>query len=91
MASIPSPFNQNNPDGLSAPAGMVVAVTASDSADLPDGICRSLLVGTGGAADILDATGVKRSAVPLQTGYNPIGVQRVYATNIVASNIWALY
>jgi len=29
--------------------------------------------------------------VPLQAGYNPIGVQRVFATSLGAANIWALY
>ncbi len=66
-------------------------VTPSDTDDLPGGPCRALLVGSGGAADILDGTGTACDAVPLQTGWNPGGVQRVKSTNLVASNIWAIY
>lgn len=84
-------FKTTSGAGLTAPAGRAVAVTASDTLDLPGGVCKALLVGTAGAADLLDADGVKRSAVPLQAGYNPIGVQRIFATSLGASNIWALY
>ena len=34
--------------GLSAPASILAPVTRSDTADLPDGDCRSLLVGQAG-------------------------------------------
>lgn len=86
-----SPFKTSSGASLAAPAGRWVPVTASDTLDLPDGVCRALLVGTAGAADIIDADGVARSAVPLQAGYNPGGVQRVKATSLTAANIWALY
>lgn len=85
-----NPFETHNL-GLSSPAGKLVLVTPDDNNDLPDGTCRALLVGSAGAADIIDAGGNERTAVPLQQGYNPIGVTRVKATNIVASNIWAIY
>lgn len=77
--------------GLSAPAGLVVPVTPNDDTDLPNGVCRALLVGTAGPATIVDASGTTRTAVPLQQGYNPIGCTRVNATNLTAANIWALY
>lgn len=86
-----SPFKTGSGASLVAPAGRWVPVTASDTLDLPDGVCRALLVGTAGAADIIDADGTARSAVPLQAGYNPGGVQRVKATSLTAANIWALY
>lgn len=63
---------------------------ASDTVDLPNGPCRSLLVGTAGAATINDAYGQKQVSVPLQQGYNPIGIARLW-TGAGASNIWALY
>ena len=86
-----NPFLGNNPEALIGPARQIVAVSASDTVNLPNGVCRGLLVGTAGAADIIDATGTLRSAVPLQAGYNPIGVQRVNLTNLAAANIWAMY
>lgn len=73
----------------SAPAGAVVPVTKADAA-LPDGECRSLLVGTAGTANITDGNGVNRANVPLQAGYNPIVCQQV-RTGGTASDIWALY
>lgn len=69
-------------------------VTASDTADLPDGPCEGLLVGTAGAARLIlgDAADTGGSnLVPLQVGYNPIAVQRVYSTGLTAANIWAIY
>ena len=75
--------------GLTAPAAKIVPMTANDSTDLPEGTCRALLVGTAGAADIIDASGTARSAVPLQQGFNPIGIQRIKSTNLTAANIWA--
>ena len=79
-----------NSGELSAPAAKVVPVTCNDGADLPDGVCRALLVGTAGSANIIDATGVERIGVPLQQGITPIGVRRVM-TGGTAANIWALY
>jgi hypothetical protein len=74
-----------------APASDIVTVSASDSADLTLGTCRALLVGTAGAATVLTANGTVATLIPLQAGYNPISVRRVYATGLTASNIWALY
>lgn len=73
------------------PALDYVPVTADDATDLPNGICRGLLVGTAGAATLIDANGDTRTAVPLQAGYNPLIVKRVKATGLTAANIWALY
>jgi len=80
-----------NTNGVDSPARIYVPVTASDSTDLTDGVCRALLVGTAGAATLIDADGNTRTDVPLQQGYNPIRVQRVKSTGLTASNIWALY
>jgi len=75
--------------GLESPAGIFVPVTKADS-DLPDGVCRGLLVGTAGTANLQDTTGTTRSNVPLQQGYNPLRCKQV-RTSGTADNIWALY
>lgn len=69
-----------------------VKVTASDSADFP--ACNGLNVGTAGNARIIFADGRDTGGTdlyPLQAGYNPISVKRIYSTGITAANIWALY
>ena len=84
-----NPFSTHN-GGLNGPASRLVPITPDDSNDLPEGACRALLVGTAGTADLIDASGVERTGVPLQQGYNPIGVLRV-KTGGSASSLWALY
>jgi hypothetical protein len=84
-----NPFVRHN-GGLSAPASKVVPVTLDDDNDLPDGVCRAVLVGTAGTAHIIDASGAERTDVPLQQGINPIGIRRI-KTGGTAANIWALY
>jgi hypothetical protein len=86
-----NPFDANNKDWLSMPACSVRAIVPSDTVGLPNGVCRAICVGSGGNADFIDAGGNLCEGYPLQTGYNPIGVARINATNLVASNIWALY
>jgi hypothetical protein len=84
-----NPFSRHN-GGLTAPASRIEPVTPDDDNDLPGGICRALLVGTGGGANLIDASGVERTGVPLLPGIIPIGVQRV-KTGGTAIDIWALY
>ncbi len=76
---------------LDSPAEDYILVVPSDTVDLPEGLCRGLLVGSAGAADLRNARGILREAVPLQLGYNPIRVKRVQSSNLVAGGIWALY
>ncbi len=79
---------------IASPAVRIRPVTASDTVNVPLEVCRALLVGTAGNARIIDASGVdtgNTNLVPLQAGYNPIGVQRIFATGLTAANIWALY
>ena len=83
-------FKQHSP-GLTSPGSKIVAVSANDSTDLPDGTCRALLVGTAGAATVIDAEGNTSLLIPLQAGYNPIRVSRVKSTGLTAANIWAIY
>jgi hypothetical protein len=60
------------------------------STDLPRGICRGLLVGTAGTANLMDGHGNVQTSVPLQAGYNPLQALQVQ-TGGTADNIWALY
>jgi hypothetical protein len=71
------------------PASRIALVTKANS-DLPNGICRALLVGTPGTCNLMDAEGNTHADVPLQLGYNPISVKQI-RTGGLASNIWALY
>jgi hypothetical protein len=86
---MPNPFSSHN-GGLNAPASRLVPITPDDDNDLPEGVCRALLVGAAGTATLIDASGAERTAVPLQQGFNPIGVRRV-KTGGTATNLWALY
>lgn len=83
-------FAQHVP-GLESPATKILAVTPHNSNEFTDGPCRALLVGTAGAATVVDAEGNTATLIPLQAGYNPIRVKAVRATGLTAANIWALY
>lgn len=76
-------------DASTAPSDNYVPVTKAN-ADLPDGTCRGLLVGTAGTANLTTPAGVERANVPLQQGYNPLVCKQV-RTGGTASDIWALY
>jgi hypothetical protein len=84
-----NPFSTHS-GGLSSPASRIVPITPDDDNDLPDGTCRAILAGTAGTASIVDASGGEHTGVPLQQGFNPIGVRRV-KTGGSAANLWALY
>jgi ABC-type proline/glycine betaine transport system permease subunit len=75
--------------GLTSPAQSLLKITKADAV-LAKGVCRALLVGTAGTANIVDAGGATWTGVPLQQGYNPLMVQRVL-TGGTADDIWALY
>jgi len=77
--------------GDTGPAVAIVPVTASDSANLPQGMTRGLLVTEGGNATVIDGTGTQRANVPLQTGFNPLAVKRIFSTGLTATGIFALY
>jgi hypothetical protein len=82
------PYGYEGADAAT-PAPSYEPITKAD-ANLPRGTCRSLLVGTAGTANLMDAEGVIRSNVPLQQGYNPLQCRQVRAGG-TASDIWALY
>ena len=84
-----NPFSSQSP-GLIGPAAQILPITKSDTDDLPNGICRALLVGTPGTANLMDSSGNAVTNVPLQPGFNPIGVRR-FMTGGTADNVWALY
>lgn len=76
----------NNPI---ASSGKWVSVTKADS-DLASGVCKALLVGTAGTANLQDEDGTTHANVPLQQGYNPLRCRQVRLGG-TASDIWALY
>ncbi|MHA1525142.1 MAG: spike base protein, RCAP_Rcc01079 family [Alphaproteobacteria bacterium] len=76
--------------GLTSPARELASVTKDDATDLPKGVCRALLVGTPGTANMVDAAGNTLTNVPLQQGYNLLRVARI-KTGGTAGDIWALY
>ena len=77
--------------GSTSPAMSVVPVVPSDTTNLPNGLCRALLVGVAGLATLIDDSGETRVGVPLIAGYNPLAVKRVFSSNLGAQNLWALY
>jgi hypothetical protein len=81
---------QNLNQSLISPGYSLELVTKNDTVDLPNGIAKSLLVGTAGTCNLIDASGITRNNVPLQQGYNPIRVIRVL-TGGTATDIWAIY
>lgn len=71
------------------PANRYVLVTKAN-ANLGNGLCRGLLVGTPGTANLMEGDGSVRTNVPLIAGYNPLMCLQVQ-TGGTADNIWALY
>jgi len=67
-----------------------IAVTKNDNSDLPEGVCRGLLVGVGGTLNLVAPDGREVGDVPVVQGYNPLFVKRVKAGG-TADNVFALY
>jgi hypothetical protein len=76
--------------GLSFPARKFIAVTPSDTVDLPAG-CVGLYIGTTGNLSVKDIDGTTVLFSTLPVGYAPIGPVRIMATNTTADDIVALY
>ncbi len=70
-------------------SGTYVPVTKADAA-LPNGLCLSLVCGSGGTVNLMDEGGQIRTNFPLQTGYNPIRALQV-RTGGTATDIWAMF
>lgn len=49
---------------LSAPAAKIVPVTPDNNTDLPEGVCRALLIGMAGTANLIDASGARVERYP---------------------------
>lgn len=83
-------FDDHQP-GLTSPASDAKIVTPNDAADLPDGPCRGLYIGTAGNLKVttLDGTAVDLPDHP--AGYAPLRVKRVWATGTGALGIRAMY
>lgn len=75
-------------DDISA-ATQYVPVTKAD-ADLPNGACRGILVGTAGTANLMQVDGTIRTNVPLQAGFNPLEALQI-RTGGTAADMFALY
>jgi hypothetical protein len=73
------------------PATILKPVTPSDTADLPDGVSRSLYVGVAGALAVVDAAGNEATLFSGAGQYHPIRVARVLAAGTTATSILALY
>jgi hypothetical protein len=74
---------------FSAPSAVWVPVTKANT-DLADGVCRALMVGTAGTANLMQPDGTIRTNVPLEAGVTPLMVLQV-RTGGDADDIWALY
>lgn len=77
------------PSSSAGSATIYAPVTKAD-ADLPGGICRALLVGTAGTANLQQQDGTTRANVPLHAGYHPLVCKQV-RTGGTAADIWAIY
>lgn len=71
-------------------ANDAAAVTPSDSADLPGGICRSLYVGGIGNIKITTSKGTEVTFNDV-SGTLSVKAKRVWSTGTTASGIVALY
>lgn len=76
---------------LTGPAMTLCAVVPSDTADLPDGPCRGLYVGTAGTLRLMDCAGHVVDLISSEAQYHPLRVQRVLATGTTAADVIALY
>lgn len=76
--------------GLSFPARKFIAVTPSDTVDLPAG-CVGLYIGTTGNLSVKDIDGTTVAFDTVPVGFMPIGPTRIMATSTTATKIVALY
>ena len=67
------------------------AVTPSDSADLPGGVTRALMVGVDGDVAVVYANGLEDTIFLLAGVVHPIQVARVKSTSTTATGIKAGY
>ncbi|WP_434286292.1 spike base protein, RCAP_Rcc01079 family [Celeribacter sp. SCSIO 80788] len=75
---------------INSPADNAEAVTPNDSADLSNA-SRALLLDAAGTVTVDMVGSGSNIALPLQEGYNPVRVTRVYATGTDAVTIVSLW
>ena len=74
------------------PANKWVEINPNDSADLPDGPCRSIYVGGDGNLNITDCHGNTEIFYAVSAGsVYPFQATRVLSTSTTATNLRALY
>ena len=76
---------------IDAPSGNCVAITAHDSTNFSEGVCRSIYVGTSGDISLLTKAGQSVTFSNVPVGVLPVRAKRVNSTNTTASNMIALY
>lgn len=72
------------------PSTFGVAITTSDSVNLPNGLCRGIHVGVGGTITLIQADLVVPYIV-VAGSYYPYECTRVNATGTTATDLVALY
>jgi hypothetical protein len=73
---------------VSDPIWRAVAVTPSDTADLP-GVTSAIYIGTAGNMQVTMGDGVVVAFTNLPVGWHPIQARRIWSTNTAASGIVA--
>lgn len=76
---------------LTAPASAAVSVTPHDGNLLPQGVCRTIYIGTGGNISVLTLDGSTVTISVSNYSYLYLYVQRVNSTYTTATNIITLY
>lgn len=61
-----------------------VTITPNDSTDLTNGPTRGLLLSAAGTVVVDTVGGSASRTLPLQAGWNPVSVKRVYSTGTTA-------
>lgn len=90
MAKVPRSYTLDRLSDGAAPGRALVKLTKNDDADLPDGPCRALHVGTAGTATFVDLFGNTCTDFPLKEGLNPYSIKRL-KTGGTADDIWGVY
>lgn len=88
----PEQFYPSTP-GLdtNGPGRAVVAVTPSDSADLPYGECRSMHLNVAGDVKFTDGRGNTVTLTLVAGMPIPYGARRIWSTGTTATGIFAVY
>jgi hypothetical protein len=77
---------------LTAPYNRIKAISASDTVNLPDGVCDAILVnGAGNVVVVLENDETATITGVVAGTILPLTVKRVNATSTTATNMYALY